>query len=312
MSFIVAMPVQSAKIVERVVSPVTVNVVDLDDIFTAKVQSAPTAAAILPMQECTHLAVVGGVLGQALAPVAQVAIVGTRAPFHLHVSFYFGHTVPPDFAVFWCFEDQLAVFVTAPVFLDRIVTTLAVVAHERPAHELLEERYIAPHEHLGGDHRSVVGRPASDDGIEHLDHLHLRSRAQRFDALLDRPHVALDGLTARLDDSLEAKRLPLRVLPAVGFAHAVLTDGEPQEIEANVALIGGKRMGDPGFPGMQRQPDVQQEAFYFPRCFLQHRPIRVEKDKVIRIADDEHLFPSLPDLSDFRLQAVQGDVGQQG
>ena len=260
------------------------------------------------MQERPHFAIVDSVFGQALTPVAQVAIIRARTPFHLHVSFYFGHTVPSDLGVFWCFEDQLSASVAAPVFLDRIVTTLAVVPYDRPAHELLEERHIAPLEHFSGDHRSVVGRPASDDGIEHLDHLHLRARSQRFDLLLDRPHVASDAFPARLDDGLEAKRLSLRVLPAVGFAHAVLTDGKPQEIEAYVALIRGERMGDPGFLGMQRQPYVLQEAFYFPRCFLQHRPVRVEKDKIIGIADDEHLFPSLPDLVDCRLQAVQGDV----
>jgi len=132
-SFIVAVPVQSAKIVERVVGPVAVNVVDLDDIFSAKVQSAPAAAAILPVQERSHFAIVDSVFGQALTPVAQVTVVGTRAPFHLYVPFYFGHTVPSDLGVLWCFKDQLSAPVTAPVFLDRIVTTLAVVTHERPA-----------------------------------------------------------------------------------------------------------------------------------------------------------------------------------
>ena len=152
MSFIVAVPVQSAKIVERVIGPVAVNVVDLDDIFTAKVQSAPAAAAILPVQERPHFAIVDSVFAQALTPVAQVAIIRARAPFHLHVPFYFGHTVPSDLGVFWCFEDQLAAPVTAPVFLDRIVTTLAVVTHERPAQELLKERLIALLKDLRGDH----------------------------------------------------------------------------------------------------------------------------------------------------------------
>ena len=152
MSFIVAMPVQSAKIVKLVVRSIPVDVVDLDDIFAAEVQSTPAAATILPVQERPHFTVVDGVFGQALAPVAQVTIIGTRASLHLHVSFYFGHTVPPDFDVLWCFEDQFAACVTAPVFLDRIVTTLAVMPYDRPAHELLEERHIAPLKHFGGDY----------------------------------------------------------------------------------------------------------------------------------------------------------------
>src|SRR5205085_8895575 len=112
------------------------------------------------------------------------------------------------------------------------------------------------------DDSVVVGSPSHDQRIELLNHLRLWSVLQVLQSLIDGSQVTLARFLAGGDDGFDPQRVfvgskspheggdnglaPQRVLlftlPPGDFLYCLLANIEPQEIEADLALIGRQGM----------------------------------------------------------------------
>src|SRR5581483_1036207 len=109
-----------------------------------------------------------------------------------------------------------------------------------------------------------------------------------------------DRFFARRDQGLEAERLSLCSFSRMGFPRREWADGEPQEVETHLSLIGGECMGYARFRWTQLQPHLCQPVWYPFGYFLQFFAIGVEQDKIIGVPYQERFFNCMTFRVSFR------------
>ena len=156
------------------------------------------------------------------------------------------------------------------------------------------------------DPNAVIIRPASNFGVELIDHLALGQGLRASNDLPDLCQMRFDVGLGGFDQGLIAQTVAARTCPRVVLPHPILTDVEAQE--GKPGLVAFQGVADATFRLVQGQPDLGQPCHKPLLAVLQDLTVFMEHDAVIRIGDDTS---SRVNLGDRLLHPMQGNQGQQ-
>lgn len=204
--------------------------IDLPEVLTLKVQSTPSAAAFLDVEEGSHLPRTLGMATSPGGPIDQVAVKGTFGSLDFHEAPDLGGRVGQEAGAVGGFKHPMPLALGFPVFAGNPFGLVMVIGAFSPGPQLVEENVVQFAEGLGRDHGGVESTPAADHRVEVIDQSHLGLALMPPDDGPEVDHVAVDCLLAWFDEGL----VPLRAFP---FTHRVLPDVEAEKIEANGSVI---------------------------------------------------------------------------
>jgi hypothetical protein len=267
-----------------VVSPISIEVMDFDQVIRLEEESACLAVPFLFLQQRRKSPRHAWVCAPSCRPIPPVSVIRAGLSLHFDVSTNRHARVLVECWPVSLPEVPAFAWRCVPVALDCPTPSFAWVPEKRPSSELLIEPVVEQMEGLRTDHRPIVIGPASDDGVEHPNQVRLLGRLVLADRLRQRRPVAFHRLFAWLDECFEAVS-PRRVV----LARVILANLKAKKVEACFALYFFERVCEAGFLLAQLQSDALQPFLRQMATLLDNASVPVEYDQIIGIPDDLRL-----------------------
>ena len=171
-----AMSVEEEFVPEFLTTPFTFrrNVVDFNDIGVLKEHLTPTTFPLLFAQQCAFDPIKHGVVFEPLAPVQEIASVGTGCSLHFDVLLDMRLAMFPQQGVLAAELPALS-FLHMPVFVRNPVSSFMRVRACCPPSQLEVEHIVTGLERLCGHRSTVVIGPSPIHPVQLVYELFLRS-----------------------------------------------------------------------------------------------------------------------------------------